>query len=234
MIHDSLKSLFTTYAPHLAWCIDLSPLSTSQRKLILQLQCCFWTFGFVWTCWVNIPNETAIFQNGIMISKTIGFNGYTTFSDTPISELVSLLGSSGRFTGKFHSDDPEICGSSNMSYVQMMSRLMALCLTSCWRTAVNEAQSNSHGWLVARDDARGGVASMCRLPSLLLSMLSIGFERFWEISGFCWFPFETFDVEALKGGEHSWHCFAAKSEALHHVVIFWRFPKSGLPLNHPF
>ena len=38
------------------------------------------TDGFVWKCWVYyiyiyIPNEIAIFQNGIMIMKTIGYNG---------------------------------------------------------------------------------------------------------------------------------------------------------------
>ena len=32
-------------------------------------------FGFVWKCWVNLPNEIAIFHDGIMISKTIGYNG---------------------------------------------------------------------------------------------------------------------------------------------------------------
>ena len=38
---------------------------------------------------VYIPNEIAIFQNGIMISKTIGFR-YTPFSDTPTWLLFPL------------------------------------------------------------------------------------------------------------------------------------------------
>ena len=34
--------------------------------------------GFVWKCWVNTPNEIAMFHDGIMISKTIGYNGVLT------------------------------------------------------------------------------------------------------------------------------------------------------------
>ena len=42
-----------------------------------------------WKCWVNLPNEIAIFHMDNLISKTIGYNGVlTTFSDKPIFLLV--------------------------------------------------------------------------------------------------------------------------------------------------
>ena len=103
----------------------------------------------------------------------------------------------------------------DMSYVQIDGFV-----TSCWRTA--EAQSNSDGWLVARDDARGAgtTGAVCRLCSAAVHAVH-WFRTFRRNQWFLhFFPFETFDVEALKGGEQSWHCFAA----LHHVVITWRFP----------
>ena len=48
--------------------------------------------GFVWKCWVNIPNEIAIFI-GIMISKTVGYNGvHNIFKQTPLAALAVILG----------------------------------------------------------------------------------------------------------------------------------------------
>ena len=41
-------------------------------------------YGFVWKCWVNIPNEIAIFHRDNDQQKPLGTMGYTTFSDTPI------------------------------------------------------------------------------------------------------------------------------------------------------
>ena len=52
------------------------------------------TLGFAmwvgnWKCWVNIPNEIAIFQNGIMISKTIGYNGlHYIFRHTHVNRML--------------------------------------------------------------------------------------------------------------------------------------------------
>ena len=46
----------------------------------LRVQGAQTTHGFVWKCWVNLPNYSHLI--GIMISKTIGFWG-TLFSDTP-------------------------------------------------------------------------------------------------------------------------------------------------------
>ena len=45
--------------------------------------------GFVWKCWVNIPNEIAIFQNGIVWSaKPLGFGGLANmFRPTYLKEL---------------------------------------------------------------------------------------------------------------------------------------------------
>ena len=44
-------------------------------------------FGFDWKCWVNIPNEIAIFHRDIYRDhdqQNHWVQGYTTFSDTPI------------------------------------------------------------------------------------------------------------------------------------------------------
>ena len=56
-------------------------------------------YGFVWKCWVYsqwnigcIPNEIAIFHIGIMISKTIGYNGvHDIFRHTHISMYFKTL-----------------------------------------------------------------------------------------------------------------------------------------------
>ena len=47
-----------------------------------QHQTCGERSGFVWKCWVNIPNEP--FFIGIMISKTIGYNGVHYFQTSKI------------------------------------------------------------------------------------------------------------------------------------------------------
>ena len=73
--------------------------------------------GFVWKCWVNIPNYSHLI--GIMISKTIGFRG-TLFSDTPMSSTCyqpASLTSHGVVGAAFMNDEGcaqgcWICGGS--------------------------------------------------------------------------------------------------------------------------
>ena len=45
---------------------------------------------------IYIPNEIAIFKNGIMISKTIGFRGTNLFSDKPKWLLKDLRGATSQ------------------------------------------------------------------------------------------------------------------------------------------
>ena len=45
----------------------------------------WWWHGFVWKCWVNIPNYSHLI--GIMISKTIGFRGTQHFQTHPHGKM---------------------------------------------------------------------------------------------------------------------------------------------------
>ena len=48
------------------------------------------TSGFVWKCWVNIPNEIAIFHRDCLISKTIGYNGvHDIFRHTQMPRMTA-------------------------------------------------------------------------------------------------------------------------------------------------
>ena len=74
----------------------------------------------VWKCWVNLPNETTIFQNGIMISKTIGYNGVQNiFRQTHIVLSLWKILKNAYFIGKINptfSDKP-ICNKKHIWHI---------------------------------------------------------------------------------------------------------------------
>ena len=56
---------------------QIASASSSYVRLVKQ------SVGFVWKCWVNIPNEIAIFHRDNDQQNHWFFSGYTTFSDKP-------------------------------------------------------------------------------------------------------------------------------------------------------
>ena len=64
----------------------LSTWHVKPSRLQFCLEITWVLLGFVWKCWVNIPNYSHLI--GIMIINHWVFDGYTTFSDKPTWVLL--------------------------------------------------------------------------------------------------------------------------------------------------